>query len=41
MFEPLITNYLETNEKLKKKLSKEIEMIKNNPLEIIKLKENK
>lgn len=34
----LITNYLETNEKLKKKISKETETIKNNQLETIKLK---
>lgn len=33
MIKQLITNCLETNEKLKKKLSKEIEMIKNNQLE--------
>lgn len=33
MLKQLITNCLETNEKLKKKLSKEIEMIKNNQLE--------
>lgn len=34
----LITNHLETNEKLKKKISKETETIKNNQLETIKLK---